>query len=151
MAAYLIRRLLFAILLVFTVSSAALVLTRLAPGDYAMVTLGVDARPELLQQTRERYGLNRTITEQYRDWIAHAVRLDLGESMQHGVPVGGLVRAAAANTAILAAAALLAATFIGLPLGVVRLVDSPGLFSATSLRTVTTVPSFAAKTFLPYA
>jgi len=116
---YLARRAAFAALLVFTVSSAALVLTRLAPGDYAMVTLGVDARPELLQQTRERYGLNRTITEQYRDWIAHAVRLDFGESMQHGVPVGGLVRAAAANTAILAAAALLAATFIGLPLGVV--------------------------------
>src|SRR5947209_4309689 len=119
MATYLIRRLLFAVLLVFTVSSSALVLTRLAPGDYAMVTLGVDARPELLQRTRERYGLDRPIAAQYRDWLAHAVRLDFGESMQHGVPVAGLVRGAAANTAILATAALVVATFIGLPLGVV--------------------------------
>jgi len=119
MTAYLLRRLTFAALLVFTVSSASLVLTRLAPGDYAMVTLGVDARPELLEQTRARYGLNRPIVEQYRGWLAHALRLDFGESMQHGVPVAGLVRAAAANTALLAAAALLCATLVGLPLGVV--------------------------------
>ena len=119
MTAYLLRRFTFAALLVFTVSSASLVLTRLAPGDYAMVTLGVDARPELLEQTRARYGLNRPIVEQYRDWLAHALRLDFGESMQHGVPVTGLVRTAAANTALLAATALLCATLVGLPLGVV--------------------------------
>jgi peptide/nickel transport system permease protein len=119
MARYIVRRLVFAALLVFVVSSASLVLTRLAPGDYAMMTLGVDARPDLLAQTRARYGLNRTIGEQYRDWLSHAVRLDFGESMQHGVPVAGLVRGAAANTAILAVTALIAATLVGLPLGII--------------------------------
>ena len=119
MARYVVRRLIFAALLVFLVSSAALVLTRLAPGDYAMLTLGVDARPEVLEQTRARYGLNRTIAQQYGDWLVHALRFDFGESMQHGVPVAGLVRAAAANTAILAATALAAATLVGLPLGVI--------------------------------
>ena len=39
MAAYLARRFAFAVLLVFSVSSAALVLTRLAPGDFADQTL----------------------------------------------------------------------------------------------------------------
>ena len=119
MARYVVRRLIFAALLVFVVSSAALVLTRLAPGDYAMLTLGVDARPDMLEQARARYGLNRTIAEQYGDWLVHALRFDFGESMQHGVPVAGLVRAAAANTAILAATALAAATLVGLPLGVI--------------------------------
>src|SRR5262249_25510299 len=70
MARYIARRLLFAALLVFVVSSASLVLTRLAPGDYAMVTLGLDARPEIIEQTRARYGLNRSIAEQYRDWLS---------------------------------------------------------------------------------
>ena len=116
---YVIRRLMFAAVLVFTVSSASLVLTRLAPGDFAMLTLGVDARPEALEQARARYGLNRPIAAQYGDWLAHAVRLDFGVSMQHGVPVGGLVRTAAANTAVLAVTALAAATLIGLPLGIV--------------------------------
>jgi peptide/nickel transport system permease protein len=119
LARYVIRRLVFAALLVFIVSSASLVLTRLAPGDFAMLTLGVDARPEALEQARARYGLNRPIAAQYGDWLAHAVRLDFGVSMQHGVPVGGLVRTAAANTAILAVSALAAATLIGLPLGIV--------------------------------
>src|SRR5262249_17274218 len=119
MARYIARRLLFAALLVFVVSSASLVLTRLAPGDYAIVTLGLDARPEIIEQTRARYGLNRSIAEQYRDWLSRAVRLDFGVSMQHGVPVAGLVRGAAANTAILAVTALVAATVIGLPLGIV--------------------------------
>ena len=40
MVAYLLRRFVFAVLLVFSVSSAALVLTRLAPGDFADQTLG---------------------------------------------------------------------------------------------------------------
>ena len=119
LARYVIRRLVFAALLVFTVSSASLVLTRLAPGDFAMLTLGVDARPEALERARARYGLNRPIAEQYGDWLAHAVRLDFGESMQHGVPDGGMVRSAAANTAILAVTALAAATLIGVPLGIV--------------------------------
>src|SRR5205823_2419466 len=60
-----------------------------------------------------------SIVEQYRDWLAHAMRLDFGESMQHGVPVAGLVRTAAANTALLAVTALLCATLVGLPLGIV--------------------------------
>jgi len=119
MARYLARRLVFAALLVFVVSSASLILTRLAPGDYAMVTLGVDARPDLLEQTRARYGLDRSIGEQYRDWLSRAIRLDFGESMQHGVPVAGLVGGAAANTAILAVTALIAATLVGVPLGIV--------------------------------
>ena len=84
-----------------------------------MVTLGVDARPDLLEQTRARYGLDRSIGEQYRDWLSRAIRLDFGESMQHGVPVAGLVGGAAANTAILAVTALIAATLVGVPLGIV--------------------------------
>src|SRR5262249_41237582 len=83
MAVYLARRIIFAGLLVFIVSSASLILTRLAPGDFAMLTLGVDARPDRLEAVRARYGLNRTIAEQYREWLSRAVRLDFGESMQH--------------------------------------------------------------------
>ena len=42
MAAYLARRFVFAVLLVFSVSSAALVLTRLAPGDFADQTVAAN-------------------------------------------------------------------------------------------------------------
>jgi peptide/nickel transport system permease protein len=117
--AYLLRRLIFAALLVFTVSSAALVLARLAPGDYVTMTLGIDAgRGEQAARMRAQYGLDRSIAEQYRDWLAHAARLDFGRSIMYDTPVASLIRERAANTAILAATALVAATLIGLPLGV---------------------------------
>jgi peptide/nickel transport system permease protein len=116
---YLARRIAFALFLVVAVSSASLVLARLAPGDFAAESLGVHASREALERERARYGLNKSIAAQYRDWISAAVRLDFGDSMQYGRPVRDLIPERAANTAILAVTALLVATAVGLPLGIV--------------------------------
>jgi peptide/nickel transport system permease protein len=118
-AAYLARRLLFAIFLVFFVSSASLVLTRLAPGDFVSGTLGIGATPEMIAAARARYGLDRSIGAQYRDWLGRAVRFDFGRSLAYDRPVAELVPERALNTAVLTATALLLATLVGLPLGVV--------------------------------
>ena len=119
MLAYIARRTAFAVFLVFAVSSAALVLARLAPGDYVTTSLGIDARRETIEQARERYGLNRSIGEQYRDWLVRAAQLDFGRSLIYDRPVADLIPERAANTAVLAVTALLAATLVGLPLGVI--------------------------------
>jgi peptide/nickel transport system permease protein len=119
MLAYIARRLAFALFLVFAVSSASLALARLAPGDFAVQTVGFGARGETVAQARERYGLNRSLAEQYRVWIAGAARLDFGQSLLFDRPVADLIPERAANTAILAVTALVVATLIGLPLGVV--------------------------------
>ena len=52
MLTYLLRRLVFAVALVFTVSSASLLLTRLAPGDYASESLGIGAGRQRLDDMR---------------------------------------------------------------------------------------------------
>jgi peptide/nickel transport system permease protein len=117
-AAYLARRLLFAAFLVFAVSSASLVLVHLAPGDYAVGALGLRTGPEARAQLRARYGLDRSIGVQYRDWLWRAARLDFGRSLAFDRPVIELVPQRAANTALLAVSALLLATLAGLPLGV---------------------------------
>jgi peptide/nickel transport system permease protein len=129
--AYLIRRLIFATLLVFLVSSASLILARLAPGDFSTAVLGDRARPEQIERTRAQYGLNRPVADQYRDWIAHAVRFDFGRSWLYDTPVSTLVRDRAANTAILAVTALAAATLIGLPLGILTGSRRAGVISHT--------------------
>jgi peptide/nickel transport system permease protein len=118
MLAYLARRLIFAVFLVFVVSSASLLLVHLAPGDYASESLGLAAHADTVAQTRRRYGLDRPFAAQYRDWIARAVRLDFGRSMTYDRPVRDLIPERAANTAVLAFTALIAATLIGLPLGI---------------------------------
>ena len=119
MIRYFARRLAFALVLVIGVSSATLMLTRLAPGDFITESLGTGASQQTIAQQRARYGLDKSIGAQYRDWIAGAARLDLGYSMQYGRPVRDLIPERAANTAILAITALLFATLIGLPLGVI--------------------------------
>jgi peptide/nickel transport system permease protein len=118
-AAYLVRRVVFACFLVFFVSSASLVLARLAPGDYVTQTLGVGATPEAVAEARARFGLDRSIAEQYRDWLGRAVRFDFGRSLVYDRPVADLVPERALNTAVLTATALLVATLVGLPLGVI--------------------------------
>ena len=76
---YLARRLAFALFLVVAVSSASLVLARLAPGDFVTESLGT-AAPAARRSSSERarYGLDKSIGAQYRDWLAAAVRLDFG-------------------------------------------------------------------------
>jgi peptide/nickel transport system permease protein len=135
MLGYLARRLVFAGLLVLTVSSASLLLVRLAPGDYATQALGIGAHPETLAQTRARLGLDRPFRVQYRDWIVSALRLDFGTSMVYDRPVRDLIPERAANTAVLAITALVAATLVGLPLGVMTGSGRGGLLPA-AIRTV---------------
>jgi peptide/nickel transport system permease protein len=137
MLAYLLRRFVFAVLLVFTVSSAALILVRLAPGDYADTAAAPGTSREVKDQMRARFGLKRSVAEQYGAWVADAVRLDFGRSLMYGSPVRGLVREGAINTAILAATALVAATLIGLPLGIIS--GSRRGLMADAIRTVSIV------------
>jgi len=119
MVPYIARRLIFAVFLVFAVSSSSLILARLAGGDYVTESLGIEAHAATVEQARARYGLDKSIGAQYRDWLGRVVRLDLGRSLLYDRPVSDLIPERAANTAILAFTALLFATLIGLPLGVV--------------------------------
>ena len=112
------RRLLFALALVLVVSSAALLLTRLAPGDLA-AELGPFAAPRDVAATRARFDLDRAPAQQWLLWLSRAARFDFGHSFLYNRPVRDLVVRAAANTAILALVALAAATALGIPLGLV--------------------------------
>ena len=106
---YLLRRVLFALLLVFIVSSAALLLTLVAPG-----TFGTDEE----WITRNVVRSERPLGAQYLDWISRAIRFDFGQSLLYTRPVSDLLSERALNTAVLAATALVLATIIGIPLGV---------------------------------
>jgi peptide/nickel transport system permease protein len=114
---YLVRRALFALLLVGAVSSGALLLTLLAPGDFA-TELAFDADPLVLARRRAELGLDRPMVTQYLEWISRAVRLDFGHSLLYTRPVGSLVLERALNTALLASAALALATLLGVPFGI---------------------------------
>jgi peptide/nickel transport system permease protein len=109
------RRLARAVLLMFAVSSAAMLLVHLAPGD-AFSAFDVD--PAIADAERARLGLDRPFSQQYLTWISRAVRLDLGESSKFRRPVASLLRERAANTVLLGCAAILLALALGIPAGV---------------------------------
>jgi ABC-type dipeptide/oligopeptide/nickel transport system permease component len=104
-----------AIALVLVASSGALLLAQMAPGDY-LSSIGGD--PAVARAERHRLGLDRPVAAQYGAWLSRSLRLDLGESFEYRRPVIALVGGHAKNTAILAASALVLATVIGIPAGV---------------------------------
>ena len=124
------RRLLFALLLVFVISPGSLLLAHLAPGDYTSELRRPGVSAETVARERTRLGLDRPLSAQYIAWLGRLVRFDLGTSFRYARPVSELVGERAANTALLAVAALLLATGIGLPLGVVS-GSRRGLLSST--------------------
>ena len=116
-----------AALLVFAVSSASLLLARLAPADDAFGT-----NPAVLAAERHRLGFDRPLAAQYADWLGRSARFDFGESLRFRRPVATLIRERAGNTALLGLSALALATLIGLPLGVFTGSHHRGVLSAAA-------------------
>ena len=114
-ATYVIRRIAAAIAFVVVVSTGALVLARLAPGD-AVSTFG--RSPVEVEQERERLGLNRPMGALVADWLIGLATFDLGRSSIYSQPVAPIVWQRAVRTGELAAIALAVATIVGLPIGV---------------------------------
>jgi peptide/nickel transport system permease protein len=114
---YILRRLVFAALLVIAAASASLVLTRLGEGDFVSGSLGIESRKEAAVVARARYGLDKPIAVQYVDWLSRAIRLDFGSSLLYDRPVRDLVPERAVNSMLLAATALVLATLTGIPIG----------------------------------
>ena len=114
---FVLRRAAAAALLVFAVSSAAVVLARLTPGDHLSE---FELTPAQIAAERHRLGLDAPIYRQYLGWLGRLARLDLGESTKYpGRRVTALIRERIGNTLMLGAAALLLATALGIPLGVI--------------------------------
>ena len=128
MLRYLARRVIAAAVLVAVVSSGALLLTRLAPGDFASELFGSGTSAASIARERARYGLDRPLGSQYVEWLGRAVRFDFGVSLVYHRPVVELVRQRAANTSVLALVALLLATAIGLPAGIITGSRRRGVF-----------------------
>jgi peptide/nickel transport system permease protein len=85
MSAYILRRLLHAILVVLLVSMLVFVVMRLLPGDPILmfVTSGdmQSVSAEQVAALRHDYGLDKPLVVQYFDWLVRAVQGDMGKSI----------------------------------------------------------------------
>jgi peptide/nickel transport system permease protein len=115
---YVLRRVAAFAATLFFVSVLVFVVIRVLPGDPALVMMGTEGSPEAVARLREAMGLNRPIAVQYADWLARAVRGDLGVSIQYDVPVGRLVASRLPVTLPLTAMAAVLMVGVALPLGI---------------------------------
>jgi peptide/nickel transport system permease protein len=116
---YAIRRGLTVIPVLVGVSLLVFSFVHLIPGDPALTMLGERATPEKVTEVRARLGLDRPLWEQYLLYVRKVVRGDLGVSIVRGDPVATDLWRRFPATVELASAAMILATVIGVPLGVV--------------------------------
>jgi len=91
----------------------------LAPGGPASV-MRFDVSAEQREALIHRMGLDRPVPERYVEWLAAAVRGDLGSSLLTDEPVAQRIGERLPNTLALAGSALLLSVGAGIPIGVVQ-------------------------------
>ena len=122
MTAFLIRRIGFAIVTLFSVLTLVFVIVRIVPGDPAQVILGDQASREAIEALHEKLGLNKPILVQYGEFLSGALRGDWGVSMVSGRPVMSEVLNVLPWTIELTLVSLALGVVIGVPLGVLAAV-----------------------------
>ena len=119
MTRFLIRRLLLALPVFFGVATLVFLLIHLVPGDPVQAMLGDSASPQDIADLRSRLGMDRPLPAQYAGFLKGLITLDLGRSLRTNQPVAQEIRQRIPATVELAAASMLFAIVLAIPLGVV--------------------------------
>jgi ABC-type dipeptide/oligopeptide/nickel transport system permease component len=88
------------------------------PGDPALAMLGETASPEDVAELRTRLGLDRPLLEQYGIFLSGVLHGDLGTSLRTSQPVTEAIFERLPATFELAAAAMIVAMLVSIPLGI---------------------------------
>jgi peptide/nickel transport system permease protein len=117
-----------AILAFFAVSIIVFGLARISgdPLD-TLLSFEAGADPEQRAKIAAYWGLDKSLPEQYVTFIWNASHLDFGNSFKYRLEAADLIKDRAPNTFMLAGLAIVVATLIALPIGVLSAVkkDSP--------------------------
>jgi peptide/nickel transport system permease protein len=121
MLIYTIRRFLQLTPLVLGMILIVMLLPRFIPGDVVTIMLGTDAviSQDRAGELRRLLGLDRSIPQQYWDYVVALSRGDLGNSLRTGRPLGPLIGERFRLTANIALLSLAMAVVVGVPLGVI--------------------------------
>ena len=118
MTAYVLRRVLYALFVLWGALTIIFIAIRIVPGDPAALMLGPTATVEDVDALRESLGLNDSMVRQYVVFLGDVVRLDFGDSLWLNRPVTKSVAERITATAKLAATAMVLALVVSFPLGI---------------------------------
>lgn len=118
MFAYILRRLAFAAVTLWLATLLVFGALLLIPGNPAQAILGIDATPADVAALEHRLGLDKPPLERYLNWLGGVLRGDLGQSIRYETSISGLIIARLVITLPIVIAALLLATLIAVPMGI---------------------------------
>ncbi len=119
MAAYLLRRLIQAALILLGVSFITFFLLYVLPADPVRQIAGRSATAETVENIREQLGLDKPFFVQYGRYIAGLVQGDMGRSYLQKTEVAVLVWSRLPATLLLMAGAIVCELALGLTMGIV--------------------------------
>lgn len=119
MLTFIIRKLLYSVLVLWGVVSVTFFITSVLPGDPARLMLGQRADIVSVEALRRQYGLDRPWYEQYGGFLGKAVKGDLGRSFATNRDVVETIVDRFPATAILAVSSMVLATVLGIFIGVI--------------------------------
>ena len=118
MSSFVLTRLGFAVITLFSVLTIVFFIVRILPGDPALVILGDQASMEAIEALRARLGLDRPLPVQYFDFLSGVVFGDWGVSMVSGRPVIEEILKVLPATIELTVVSLILGAVLGIPLGI---------------------------------
>ncbi len=119
MLRFTIRRLVLTVPVLLGVATLVFSLLHLVPGDPALAMLGESASASDVDELRGKLGLDRPLPAQYVQFVAGLAQGDLGTSFRYNTPVASEIAQRLPRTMQLAAAAIVVAIVLAIPLGVV--------------------------------
>jgi peptide/nickel transport system permease protein len=149
--AYLLKRGIMTIIVLFLVMVILSLLVNIVPGDAARTLLGPRAKPELVEKIRDEMDLGKPPWIQVGHFFLNVLHGNLGTDIFSGQPINRLVGSVLIHTLILAWASLGLAVVIGVPLGVYSATHpNSWLDRITAVLSISfiTTPSYVAGLFL---
>jgi peptide/nickel transport system permease protein len=132
--AYIVRKLIFSLVVLFLASIVIFGLVALGPDPLAELRQNPSIRGEDLERIADRYGLNDPLYVQYGIWMGDMLQGNLGESFKQNAPVTEIIAPRVWPTVLLMGVSLIFTVVIAVPFGIYSaikkysLVDNAGTF-----------------------
>jgi len=131
---YVIRRLLWAVVLFIAVTVVTYIIFFIIPADPARAVAGKNPTPEMIQRARHYLGIDKPVYQQYLRFLDRlGIHQDLGRSFANRESVNSEVAKAAPVTASLVFGGAIAWMMIALPIGILSALRPRSLLDRASM------------------
>lgn len=124
MLSYILRRLIYMVIMIILVSFVSFLIIELPPGDFLTIKLQqLQAQGDLSaiqrqDELRARYKLDQPLLTRYWNWITNFAKGDFGESFQYERPVKEIIGNRALMSILLALSSIIIVWCLAIPIGV---------------------------------